>query len=111
MKTKNSLRTRSSLASALPAAVLSLSLLTLAPVPRSHAAAPAAPAAAAVAAAADTSLVQALDALAAENFPADEPGAAVLVETDGPVLLRKGCGPTWSSRSARSPSSSPRRPS
>lgn len=86
MKSENSLRTRLSLAAALPAAVLSLSLLTLAPI------SPAFAAASTTAAAADPALVQALDALATENFPADQPGAAVLVEKDGQVLLRKGYG-------------------
>jgi D-alanyl-D-alanine carboxypeptidase len=33
-----------------------------------------------------------LDALLARSYPADEPGAAVLVEKDGQVLLRKGYG-------------------
>ncbi|HEX2222868.1 MAG TPA: serine hydrolase, partial [Thermoanaerobaculia bacterium] len=33
-----------------------------------------------------------LDALAAENYPADQPGAAILVEKDGQVILRKGYG-------------------
>ena len=60
------------------AAVLALSLLTLAPA--SHAAAP------------DAATVQYIDNLFAENYPADQPGAAVLVEKDGQVVLRKGYG-------------------
>lgn len=89
MKSENSLRNRRSWAAALPAAVLSLSLLTLAPAAPLLAAAPKATPAAT---AADSALVQALDALAAENYPADQPGAAILVEKDGQALLRKGYG-------------------
>lgn len=62
------------------AAVLALSLLPLAPASQVLAAAP------------DPATVQYIDALFAENYPADQPGAAVLVEKDGQVILRKGYG-------------------
>lgn len=94
MTTAKRFRTRSSLV-AVPAAVLSLSLLTLTPAATAFAAAPAAaptPAKAAAAATVDPALLRDLDALAAENYPADQPGAAILVEKDGQAILRKGYG-------------------
>jgi CubicO group peptidase (beta-lactamase class C family) len=62
------------------AAVLALSLLTLAPASPVLAAAP------------DAATVQYIDNLFSQNYPAAEPGAAVLVEKDGQVILRKGYG-------------------
>jgi CubicO group peptidase (beta-lactamase class C family) len=59
------------------AAVLCLTLSILAPSP---------------AAAADDDLVASLDALFAEAYPADGPGAAVRIEKGGEVILRKGYG-------------------
>lgn len=91
MTTTTRFRTRSSLV-AMPAAVLSLSLLTLCPAAPAFAAAPAAAPAAAKTSAVDPTLLRDLDALAAENYPADQPGAAILVEKDGQVILRKGYG-------------------
>lgn len=40
----------------------------------------------------DAALVARLDALFAKAYPADEPGAAVIVQRDGETILRKGYG-------------------
>ena len=44
------------------------------------------------AAVSDDEIARYADQLFSQTFPADEPGAAVLVKKDGKVLLRKGYG-------------------